>query len=521
MVDMSQTTAPLAQLRGITKRFSHVLANDRVNLDLHPGEVHALLGENGAGKSTLMKILYGFYHSDAGEVAIKGEAVQIRSPHDARRLGIGMVFQSFTLIPSLTVVENVALFLPDLPAVANKGAVARRIEEASETHRLKVNPWAKVSQLSVGEQQKVELLKLLLARNQILILDEPTKVLAPHEVDGLFAVFASLRQAGYAVVFITHKLREVLACADRITVLRRGRVAGSLPRAEASQEGLVSLMFGETPQPQDVARTPSGAAGDAPLLELRDAKTRAEGLGVALRGVNLKVMPGEIVGVAGVSGNGQKELGDVILGLIRSSHGTKRLFGNEATEWSPSHVRSAGAGFIPEDPLAMAVVPWMTVQENVAIGEPKRYAWQGKLAVNWGRVREEAGAFFSAIGSTNLPHFAPAMSLSGGNLQRLVVARELGRKPRLLVALYPTKGLDVPTAAAVRRALVAVRDAGGGVVFVSEDLDELFEVSDWIAVMFHGEVIACVRPGEVTMREVGHLMTGGTPHADQEAGDHA
>jgi len=363
-------------------------------------------------------------------------------------------------------------------------------------------------------------LKLLFARNRILILDEPTKVLAPHEVDGLFEVFASLKRAGYSVVFITHKLREVLACADRITVLRRGRVAGSLPRAEASQETLVSLMFGETSR-QDLVRMSAVVAGDTPLLELRDVQTRAEGLGVALRGVTLKVMPGEIVGVAGVSGNGQKELGDVVLGLTRSSHGTKRLFGEDATDWSSAHVRSAGAGFIPEDPLTMAVVPWMTVQENVAIGDPRRYSWKGKLAVNWTRVREEAGAFFAGIGSTHLPYLAPAMSLSGGNLQRLVVARELGRKPRLLVALYPTKGLDVPTAAAVRRALVAVRDAGGGVLFVSEDLDELIEVSDWLAVMCHGEVVTCVRPGEITMREVGHLMTGGAPNADQEAGDHA
>lgn len=510
MVNERQQQTPLVELRNITKRFPSALANDAVDLELLPGEVHALLGENGAGKSTLMKILYGFYRADAGEIRIDGKPVQIRSPHDARAQGIGMVFQGFTLIPAMTVVENIALFLPHLAALVSRQEIARRIEDASERHGLKVDPWTKVHSLSVGEQQRVELLKLLLAQNRVLILDEPTKVLAPHEVDGLFATFESLKKSGYAVVFITHKIREVLACADRITVLRRGKVVGRLEGKGTTEQELVQRMFGAQVEGA-VQRTEqrSQPSSQEPLLELRDVSTHAEGHSVALRGINLRIHPGEIVGVAGVSGNGQRELGDVILGLIPCSRGQRWVFGQNATPWSAAKIRACGVGFIPEDPLAEGVVPWMTVQENMAVGEPPRYAWRGKLAVDWERVRAEATVSFKEIGSVPLPFFAPAATLSGGNLQRLVVAREIGRKPRLLVAMYPTKGLDVASAVAVRRALLAVRAGGGGVFFVSEDLEELFELSDRLVVQYQGRIVGTFRPDEVSLGAVGHLMTGG------------
>ena len=306
---------PLLAIKGITKSFPGVMANDHVDLEIYSGEVHGLLGENGAGKSTLMKILYGFYRADSGEIRLNEQPVQIRSPHDARRFRIGMVFQDFILIPALSVAENIALFSPNLPAILDAALMVERIDELSQRYGLQVDPTAPVWRLSIGERQKVEILKLLLADAQILILDEPTRSLAPHEVEGLFRVFANLRRDGYAVVFITHKLPEVLACADRITVMRRGRVAGTLAGSEATESGLVSLMFGGggIESPHRGGETPR--EGVQPLLELRQVSTRAQGQATGLQEVNLTVLPGEIVGVAGVSGNGQRELGDVILGL--------------------------------------------------------------------------------------------------------------------------------------------------------------------------------------------------------------
>src|SRR5439155_80912 len=273
---------PLVALRGITKSFPGILANDRVDFDVYPGEIHALLGENGAGKSTLVKVLYGIHQADTGTIQFGDRAVQIRSPHDARRLGIGMVFQQFTLIPALSVVENVALFLPHLPAVLDHGVIARRIEEVSGRYGLAVDPWAPAWRLSVGEQQKVEILKLLLARSRVLILDEPTRVLVPHEIDGLFRVLAGLREHGYAVVFITHKLPEVLTCADRITVMRGGTVAGTLVRAEATERGLVGLMFGTAWPEEGSSRREPIRESARPLLELREVDTSGDG--VSLRG---------------------------------------------------------------------------------------------------------------------------------------------------------------------------------------------------------------------------------------------
>jgi ABC-type uncharacterized transport system ATPase subunit len=509
MPSRTDTASPLQRvsLRGITKIFPGVLANDHVNLDISAGEIHALLGENGAGKSTLMKILYGFYRADSGQILCNDQPVTIHSPHDARAIQIGMVFQDFTLIPALSVAENIALFLPKLPAVLKVKQLDQRILEVSKRYDLRVNPRAMVSQLSIGEQQKVEILKLLLAEARLLILDEPTRVLAPHEVQSLFKVLAGLRRDGYAVVLITHKMKEVLECADRITVLRRGRLAGSMLRSEASEDKLVGLMFEKKLATLQVKHRPVQPEAGAPLLELRAAETHAQGLETSLKGINLKVHAGEIVGVAGVSGNGQKELGDLALGMIKCVRGRKFLFGRDYTRRSIQQVRRSGVGFIPENPLTMAIAPFMTVLQNMALTRTWRYARAGGLRMDWQTVKDDAEHTMQAL-EFSFPLYVPARSLSGGNLQRMVIVREMTRKPRLIIASYLTRGLDVQSNIAARQALVKARDDGSGVLLISEDLEELFTLSDRLIVLYGGAIAGSFNPEETNLFEVGHLMTG-------------
>ena len=501
----------MLSLRGITKSFPGVLANDHIDLDVHAGEVHAVVGENGAGKSTLVKILYGFYRADAGEIRLDGRSVEIRTPSDARRLRLGLVFQALVPIPALTVAENVALFLPVLPAILDRAAIARRIAEISTRYGLDVDPGAPIWRLSVGERQRVEIVKLLLADARILVLDEPTRGLAPHEIEGLLTIFRELRRDGYAVVFIAHKLAEVLAAADRITVLRRGVVAGSLARADASEAALVALMFGDAPLDAParggVARAPR--PDTRPLLELRHVATRPEGRTTGLEDIDLAIRPGEIVGVAGVAGNGQRELGDVILGLEPCAAGAKYLDGEDATRWPVREIRARGAIFIPEDALGMAAAPGMTVLENMALGDTAKYARRGGLSVDWTAARQDLARSLERLAVSVPSVDVPIGTLSGGNVQRVILAREMARDPRLIVAFYPTRGLDVRSATAARDLLVrAAREGGAGVLLISEDLGELFSMSDRIVVLFRGRIAGVGAPGELTVQEVGYLMTG-------------
>ena len=498
---------PIVSMRLITKAFPGVLANDRLDLDIYTGEIHALLGENGAGKSTLMKILYGFYHCDAGEILIKGKAVSIHSPHDARLHKIGMVFQDFSLIPALSVAENIALFLPDLPRVLNINKINERILAVSRRYDLQVDPHAMVSQLAIGEQQKVEILKLLLAEARVLILDEPTRVLAPHEVEALFKVLDNLRKDGFAIVLITHKMKEVLICANRITVLRGGRLAGTMLVGKASQEQLVALMFKKKIAALETGQRTSQAEPAAPLLELRGVETHAEGAQTSLKAIDLKVYPGEIVGVAGVSGNGQKELGDLALGMIKCAGGRKFLFGRDSTNLSIQQVRRRGVGFIPENPLSMAIAPYMTVLQNMALTRTWKYARNGGLRMNWQAVKVDTERTMQALEFT-FPLFIPARSLSGGNLQRMVIVREMTQEPRLIIASYLTRGLDVLSTIAARQALVRARDNGAGILLISEDLEELFSLSDRLIVLYAGRIAGSFKPEDTTIYEVGHLMTG-------------
>lgn len=499
---------PLFELRGITKAFPNVLANDHIDLNIWKGEIHALLGENGAGKSTLSKILYGFYKLDSGEIRFQNKTVHFHSPQDARKFHIGMVFQNFTLIPAMTVVENIALFLPDLGLVLDRKQIIKKIDSISKRFHLEVEPLAPVWQLSIGEQQKVEVLKLLLANVRLLILDEPTKVLAPHEIAGLFKVMRGLKEEGYAVIFITHKIREVLECADRITVMRHGRVTGQLMRAEASEDKIIEMMFGKTKIKQVERVVKAGALSSKPLLEIKKTSTKAQGFSVGLKDIDLKIFQGEIVGVAGVSGNGQKELGDLILGLLKCEDGHKFLFGKNATHWHIGKVRRRGVAFIPENPLSMAAVPNMTSQENMAVNNTRKYSRRHGFFIDLDTALTDLERSFKNLGLTAPPFLCPIKTLSGGNIQRVIIARELAQPAELIVAFYPTKGLDVLSTTAVRQVLMRFRDSGCGIILISDDLEELFSMSDRLIVLYQGKMVGRYKPEETNMVNIGHLMTG-------------
>jgi simple sugar transport system ATP-binding protein len=509
------TGEPLLALHGITKAFPNVIANDHIDLDVHGGEIHALLGENGAGKSVLMKILYGFYHADSGEILMNGKPVSIQSPHDARDLHIGMVFQSHNMIPVLSVWENIALFLPDLKPVLDAKDVERRIIEISDRYNLKVNPRKLVSQISIGEQQKVEILKLLLSDARVLILDEPTHVLAPHEVEAFFKVLDSLRKDGYAIILITHKMKDVLECADRISVLRGGRLAGTMLREEATEEQLIKLMFEKEVPELKVGTEEIRKEAAEPFLELHELSTDMRGVGTGLKGVNLKIYPGEIVGVAGVSGNGQKELCDIVLGMESSTKGKKFLDGKDLTNRSIETMRKNKVAFIPENALSMATVPYLTVLKNMVLTKTRRYARHGGFSMDWQAAKADIEKTEERL-RLSVPLNVIAKTLSGGNLQRMIILRELESIPKLIIAAYFTRGLDVQSTIAARQALVQARENGAAILLVSEDLDELFTVSDRLVVLFNGEIVGEFKPKDTNMYEVGLLMTGSGVRKDAD-----
>jgi simple sugar transport system ATP-binding protein len=511
----AESRAVRLSLSGITKAFPGVIANQDISLQIRASEVHAILGENGAGKSTLMKILYGFYQPDSGTIRTGERVVQIQSPADGKRLGIGMVFQQFMLAPALTVLENVALALADVPFVLPRKQIEQRLRALSDRYGFAIDPHTAVGALSVGEQQKVEILKLLIAEASVLIFDEPTSVLAPHESDALMDIFRKLREDGLAVLFITHKLREVLAVADHITVLRRGRVVGSFARTESTSEAsLVALMLGgaEAAPPPVVDLVVRAVSAVEPtteaVLELHGVTAPDPAGRMDLTDISLTLRPGEIVGAAAIAGNGQRELGDVILGLRPPTKGTIAAFGQTKSKWSAGEMLNLGFGCVPEDPLRMGAVASMSGLENMVLPDRRRYGKWAGLGLRWDRARENAVRALRQFGLGSPALDKPIGQLSGGNVQRLVFARELARQPKLLVSFYPTRGMDVPSANAARQVLRDQRAAGGAIFLVSEDLDELFDLSDRLVVMHHGRIVATTTPATTTPHEVGLLMTG-------------
>lgn len=500
------TESPLLELKGITKLFPGVVANDHVDFELAPGEVHALLGENGAGKSTLMNILYGLYHPDEGEVRLRGEPVAIDSPRAAIDLGIGMVHQHFMLIPVMTVAENIVLGVePHSGPFLDIDTAEKRVRELSERFGLAVRANARIESISVGMQQRVEILKALYRGAEILILDEPTAVLTPQEAEELFEIIRSLQAEGKSIIFITHKLGEVLAIADRITVLRRGKTIETVPREGATEEGLAKLMVGREVLLR-VEKKP--AEPGEPLLTVQDLQVQDERGLEAVRGVSLEVRSGEIVGIAGVDGNGQTELIEAITGLRKPTAGRIHAAGEALSGGSARESLDAGVGHIPEDRQRRGLVLDFSLAENLALHDYReppdsRWGWlfPKRLVARAKRLLTE----FDVRGGN--PQ-TPAASLSGGNQQKVVVAREVSRDPRVLVAAQPTRGLDVGAIEFVHRRLVTERDEGRAILLVSFELDEILSLSDRILVLYEGRVVGEYTPA-VTEEELGIAMTGG------------
>jgi simple sugar transport system ATP-binding protein len=507
---MADTT--VLEMRAIVKQFPGVLANDDVSFDLARGEVHALLGENGAGKSTLMNILYGLYKPDAGEIFVSGKSVSFGSAKDAIEAGLGMVHQHFMLIPVMTVAENIVLATEPTEGrvLLDYDAARAQVRELALQFGFGIDPDAKIEDISVGQQQRVEIMKALYRRADILILDEPTAVLTPQEASELFGILKGLQREGMSIIFISHKLNEVLEIADRITVLRRGRKIDTVPHAGASEEGLARMMVG-----RDVllrVDKPPATPGDV-VLELDDVHVRDDRGIEKVRGVSLQVRAGEIVGIAGVDGNGQTELVAAITGLQKRESGRVIVDGREmSSHATPLKMLEAGVGHIPEDRHRYGLILDFTLAENAALHDfryqpDSRFGWlRPKVLVE--RTRRLIDEFDVRGGTP----YTRARNLSGGNQQKLVAAREVDRDPRVLVAAQPTRGLDVGAIEYLHRRLVVERDAGRAILLVSLELEEVLSLSDRILVMYEGEIVAEHTAG-VTEEAIGIEMLGGQREA--------
>jgi ABC-type uncharacterized transport system ATPase subunit len=511
--DVATTAAPTraaVSLRGITKRFPGVLANDEVDFDAAEGEVHALLGENGAGKSTLSNILTGLYRPDEGEIRLYGEPVRFASPRDALDAGIFMVHQHFRLVTPFTVAENVVL--GDHRDVGRKllmrpGEIEERVAELGARYGLAVHPRAKVWQLSVGEQQRVEILKALYRESKILILDEPTAVLTPQEADGLFATMRAMAAEGRTIVFISHKLHEVMAVADRVTVLRAGKSVATVDAAGSTPQSLASLMVGR--EVEGARREEHGRELGEVVLEVDGISAQGDRGMPALRDVTLEVRAGEILGVAGVAGNGQRELAEVVTCMRAPASGSIRVSGKTLRGGDPRSAIRARIAHVPEDRLGTAVAPSLSISSNVALKSYRDSEHSRGPLLRLRRIREQAANLIASHDVKAPGPHTPARLLSGGNLQKVVLAREFSGEPRVLIAASPTRGLDVGAIEAVYAYLREAAAGGVAILLISEDLDEVLALSDRVAVMYEGAVVGELPASTATPEQLGLLMAGG------------
>lgn len=508
---MKKQSDPILQMKHITKTFGSVTANRDVDLSVYPGEIHALLGENGAGKSTLMNILTGIYRPDGGEIWYKGEHRDIHSPKDAVALGIGMVHQHFRLIPTLTVAENVYLYSGRKSFFLHRDEMEKEIGECSAQYNLQVSPEAYVWQLSVGEQQRVEIIKLLHQGAEVLILDEPSAVLTPQESQSMFDTLRKMADSGKSVIVISHKMNEVMKNADRITVLKNGRVEDTLPAAEATVERLTRAIVGERTLPQQDAShkdDDQDRISKEPVFIMEGVSAKNDRGLPAMKKISLSIRAGEIFGIAGVAGNGQRELSEVIAGLRPVTEGSILLAGTELSGASMKKHIQEGIAFIPEDRLQTGLVPGLSFTENVILKDYRsdRYSRHGILQKQ--KMREEAGTYADKFGIRHGGLDLAVGLMSGGNQQKLLFAREVSGSPRLIVAAYPVRGLDIGAAESIRQILREQSRKGVAIVFISEELEEIFAMCDRVGVLCDGELMGIRSIGQTDFQEIGRMMSG-------------